>query len=704
MLYAVKLNAREWKMLEMLVKAENPLRANDFSCALSLSIRTIHYSLDNIEKFLIDYQIKLFRKAHVGVWVEDKDQIRELITEVNVEQIHISRQLSKAERIDAIKNYLFPLSEAVALSELSDALEISISTLNKDLEDVAKVLAEEKLTIKKKPRIGVSIVGKEIDYRNAYMHNLKENLFFIKTFTSGKVSTCKGLDPKIAYRFFTKIEKGLLVKFSADSLQELSMCLAICINRIKQKKYIDTTNEDVRRLSKTKEFREIKKHIHILEDAFSCEFSDLEIWYFTLYLIGTKIIRVEIAEGENIYSEEEIEITSRYIFQISQFLDMDFSEDLMLRHNLLIHIKPAINRWKYNIKTRNPVLKDIQKNYKEVYEATLAVSKKISSEFFLEISEDEVGFVAMHICTSIERKKKKDNRKVKVILVCSAGIGTTKLLSSRIDAEFDDIEIIRECTSDEWGYLMSDEIDFIISTVEIKELLLKPVLVVTPLLSGRDILYIKTFIQAIGQTEVQAKNQTLDELMQLFEELSSEVNNKELLKILRAPINITEKKIKEWEEQKLLTEFIDTNRISVKSHCANKNDAITAAGRLLLADGYIDARYIEAMIQLTEELRAYIVIAPHIAMPHARPDAGAKKTGISIVTLQEPVVFGHEKHDPVKIVFALSAVDNTSHLKAMRELSMLLCEDSEVEKLMSSQTPEELYGVIKEFEDKFILQ
>ena len=78
------------------------------------------------------------------------------------------------------------------------------------------------------------------------------------------------------------------------------------------------------------------------------------------------------------------------------------------------------------------------------------------------------------------------------------------------------------------------------------------------------------------------------------------------------------------------------------------------------------------MIKFCEEHQAYIVIAPGIALPHARPEDGVKKICLSLLTLQKPVHFGHPHNDPVDLVIALGMIDNKSHVEALASLSEIL--------------------------------
>ncbi len=117
-------------------------------------------------------------------------------------------------------------------------------------------------------------------------------------------------------------------------------------------------------------------------------------------------------------------------------------------------------------------------------------------------------------------------------------------------------------------------------------------------------------------------------------------------------------------------------------------------GELLEKSGAIEPRYIDAMINTVKEIGPYIVIAPGIAMPHARPEAGAKKIGMSLITLKNPVNFGNKENDPVKIVVSLCAIDHSSHLKALSELVELLGDEKFVSLLATAERKEEVLEYI----------
>ncbi len=125
-------------------------------------------------------------------------------------------------------------------------------------------------------------------------------------------------------------------------------------------------------------------------------------------------------------------------------------------------------------------------------------------------------------------------------------------------------------------------------------------------------------------------------------------------------------------------------------------DAVRIAGQLLIDNDCVTQEYVDDMIEVVHEYGPYIVIAPGIALAHARPEKGAKRIAVSFVTLKTPIYFGNEGNDPVKLVLGLAAVNNTSHLEAIRDCIKYLSDES-LEVIYNCETPEELVAHIKSF-------
>jgi PTS system ascorbate-specific IIA component len=109
--------------------------------------------------------------------------------------------------------------------------------------------------------------------------------------------------------------------------------------------------------------------------------------------------------------------------------------------------------------------------------------------------------------------------------------------------------------------------------------------------------------------------------------------------------------------------------IVLHARAADWRDAIRLAGDALVDSGCTTAEYTEAMIRMVDDHGPYIVIAPGLALAHARPGPEVRCDGLSVVTLAEPVEFGHAHNDPVRVVIGLAGVAADGHLEAVAELA-----------------------------------
>lgn len=121
--------------------------------------------------------------------------------------------------------------------------------------------------------------------------------------------------------------------------------------------------------------------------------------------------------------------------------------------------------------------------------------------------------------------------------------------------------------------------------------------------------------------------------------------------------------------------------------------AVRSAGRALARSGATSEAYTERMIGVLEEFGAYIVIAPGLALAHARPGPDVVRNGLSVVTLAEPVPFGHPHNDPVRVVVGLAVTGADEHVASVAGLANVFNERTAIERLASARTIDEVRRV-----------
>jgi len=123
-------------------------------------------------------------------------------------------------------------------------------------------------------------------------------------------------------------------------------------------------------------------------------------------------------------------------------------------------------------------------------------------------------------------------------------------------------------------------------------------------------------------------------------------------------------------------------------------DALRLAGGALVASGAATDPYTDAMIGLVEEHGPYIVISPGLAFAHARPGPAVLRDGLSVVTLESPVAFGHPHNDPVRVVLGFAVAGVGAHLESIGEIANLFNDATVTGQLAAAATADEVRTIM----------
>ncbi|MBA8991715.1 PTS system ascorbate-specific IIA component [Curtobacterium pusillum] len=123
-------------------------------------------------------------------------------------------------------------------------------------------------------------------------------------------------------------------------------------------------------------------------------------------------------------------------------------------------------------------------------------------------------------------------------------------------------------------------------------------------------------------------------------------------------------------------------------------EALRVAGGALVSSGAATNPYTEAMIGMVEEHGPYIVISPGLAFAHARPGPAVLRDGLSVVTLAEPVTFGHPHNDPVHVVLGLAVAGVGTHLESIGEIANLFNDATVTGRIAAATTADEVRAIM----------
>ena len=135
-------------------------------------------------------------------------------------------------------------------------------------------------------------------------------------------------------------------------------------------------------------------------------------------------------------------------------------------------------------------------------------------------------------------------------------------------------------------------------------------------------------------------------------------------------------------------------RILLNVPCTDWEDALDKGAAPLLADKVIEESYVQA-VKVNHREMPYMVIAKGIMLAHARPECGAHKIGLTLMTLATPIEFGNDLNDPVRLVITLATPDNKSHVKMLEALTNFMMDPELLEKFLSATTVDEAIGILK---------
>jgi mannitol/fructose-specific phosphotransferase system IIA component (Ntr-type) len=140
----------------------------------------------------------------------------------------------------------------------------------------------------------------------------------------------------------------------------------------------------------------------------------------------------------------------------------------------------------------------------------------------------------------------------------------------------------------------------------------------------------------------------------------------------------------------MLSEYLTHARIDLQVEVENWESAIRAGGKLLVKAEVCEPRYVDAMVAAVKTQGPYMVLAPGIALAHARPDDGILKVGMSIINLATPVEFGSQANDPVYLIISFGGVDKEQHIGMLRELTAFLMDEEKQELLKTASSVDEV--------------
>ena len=438
------MNTRALSIIKILLNSVEPVSSLALSQEIGCSTKTIQNEIKEVNKELKNCEIVSIRG--IGYKIEG-----------NLDDIDIKNSdLYDYDRVEYIIKKIINISstdkDTIKLEDLADSMYVSLSTVKNDLKEVKKILNEYNLKISSKHKQGICIEASEEDII------------------------------KFIINYSNKVDNSLNIKdfLNNNIIENLFSIKKILLDTLNYENMILTDNE----------FKNIVNYISIYLSRNNTNQSDFIKEYIKKYK----------SKKEKPISEDEQLLIRKAIKEFCRDLNIatsiNLSHDKVFEECLFNHICNLYKRADLGINQYEITAGEIKLKYPFPFELGKIAKKTIEKNLNMEISEDEVENIALHIGGALERIDKRDEKKVyKTIIVCTSGVGTSMLIKSKLENIFKGkLEIIKVIPSYLIDYINVLDIDFVISTVEVN-LENANVIKVSPMLTDKEIKLIEKYIE-----------------------------------------------------------------------------------------------------------------------------------------------------------------------------------------------------------------
>ncbi|MBP3041197.1 transcription antiterminator [Bacillaceae bacterium Marseille-Q3522] len=484
------LSIRQKKILHLLMQADKAISTEELSHTLEVTSRTIRTDIKSLSENLHNHGavISLKRGKGYELIIKDYSSFRPFLQELTTENdLENAIPTEPSERIKYMLRRLLLSEKYIKIEDFANELFISESSVKNGMKEIRSILKKFNLGLESRPNYGLKITGDEAKLR----YCIAEYVF------DSDQQILPSEDIKNIEKLLIRRTKEASILLSDIGKNNLITHIAIACKRIQNNNYVSIPEKDFEKIKASNEFFVAKQIVEDLQQSFAVQFPESEIAYITIHLLGTKIMSYQPVKEENflnIIDDDILALAKNLLLEAEKVLQLGIAHDKELIYGLCLHLKPAINRYKYDMNIRNPLLLEIKKNYPVAFDAAIVIGQRLKKERNISINEDEIGYLALHVGAALERKKAAGKAK-KCLIVCATGVASAQLLYHKLHATFGDkLEIIGTTNLLNLDKYDLGALDFIISTIPIKQALTIPVIDVNTIIRDEDILKLENII------------------------------------------------------------------------------------------------------------------------------------------------------------------------------------------------------------------
>jgi transcriptional antiterminator len=500
------LDTRQARIVRRLLETVGPSSVDALATELRLTDRMVRYNLASVDAVLADHGLRLARQSGIGIWVEGSPIAREGLLAA-LDRSTGPAVLDPSDRRGRILLALLVASPDALRSEaLEERLGVSRPTIRRDMREAEDWLEQHRLHLRRMPGKGIAVAGSEIDVRGGMLALLLEivPVRALLRRTEGDPVERNGFSapapaaptpPTVQTDFEAFVASLDLETFHAILGHELrdlddrdptvttaALSIAIAASRIRAGRAVRLGGGRLRSLLDHPVAESAASIATAVERASGVSFGRMDVAAITESLLGLTQL-VDIAARPE---ASDVRYIERIIAGAAARLHPSLADDEQLRSSLSEHVRRLHVRLRFGLPISNPLQQEVRRRYPDVYRAAAEILAEVGPVAGAEMPVEEVGLLTMYLAGSLERHRLRP--KVRVTVVCPAGMATAWILVSRLVAEFPQIEVVRVVSKAAFGIEPGEEPDLVVSTIPLDNLPAGPMsIVVSPLLREADI-------------------------------------------------------------------------------------------------------------------------------------------------------------------------------------------------------------------------
>ncbi|MED3879527.1 BglG family transcription antiterminator [Priestia megaterium] len=646
-----------------------------------LSRRQISYSFTKINDWLKSNNYPKIQRTNGGKFIIDP-LLMELFAE-KVEHSAGSYIPSEKERAQLVLLMLLSSEEELSLLHFSSSLSVSKNTVLRDMKYTQKIVNDYHLEIVYSRMYGYDIVGSEWNKRKLLIEVLRtvydmyQGETYIQAYTGISKEEIQRLKEQME-----KVEKRLALQFIDQKIKLLPYTIAILLKRIKKGNLIkDSYHIDYEELSDTKEFEAAEI---LIEDA-ACIPKE-ERLFITLQLLTSNVL-----SSQFLREEETLELKSSLKNSLALFEKkacITFKEKEKLLQKLVLHMKPAYYRIKYQLTTNYSIIEKVSEEFEAIHYIVKDSLKPFETYIGCSIPESEVMFITVFIGGHLINSGETIQLKKRAVVVCPNGVSISHLMEHTLRDLFPEFYFYEALSIREFEQSKA-EFDMVFSPVPVQTS--KHLFIVEQFISDFQKLQLRQrVIQTIFGLNTSVVN--IEQLISVIEKYAKVDQKSQLQKALQDYFSLQVLNETSKNQEYSLADLITPETIVLRDQVESWKEAISIAAAPLLHKGIITEAYIDKMQEQYPSMSPHIVLRLNVAIPHASPEDGVQAVGMSLLKLKEGLLCGEQN---VHFIVVIAATDKKKHLNAMLQLMKLAEMNGVINEMKQLNEKHKIYEIIK---------